>query len=123
MKKLILAATVLALAGMNIQTATAGEHEWATVGKVLTGVAIGAAVVSALDCEPAYISVSYTYNSPVYAPPVVYAQRPVVVTPAPVVIYHSPVCYVPPRPLVSVNVGYANGYTHHRGFSYGHHRR
>ena len=45
MKKLMLATLALALAGMNVQTAKAGDCEWATVGKVLTGVA--AAVVIA----------------------------------------------------------------------------
>jgi len=68
MKKLIVATTVLAIAGMNMQTAKAGECEWATVGKVLTGVAVGAAIVSALDCGPASYSVSYTYSAPACPP-------------------------------------------------------
>jgi len=125
MKKLIVATTVLAIAGMNMQTAKAGECEWATVGKVLTGVAVGAAIVSALDCGPASYSVSYTYSAPACPPPVVYAPRPVVVAPAPVVVYGPPVVYAPPRPVGCVNVAYAWGNGHHYSCGYGHkyHRR
>ena len=41
MKKMILTGTViLALAGASLQSARANESDWATVGKVLTGVAV-----------------------------------------------------------------------------------
>jgi hypothetical protein len=107
MKKLILVTTIVALVGMNVRTAKAGDCEWATVGKVLTGVAAAAIIVNALDCQPAHCSVTYTYSAPVRpvpvvcAPqPVVYAPRPVVFAPAPVVVYRPPV-YVPAhRPVV-----------------------
>lgn len=98
MKKLILATTVLALAGMNLQTAKAGDREWATAGKVLTGVAVGAAIVNAIDCGPSHVSVSYSYNAPVYC---ARPARTVVVTRAPVGYAPPPrVVYVPPRPAV-----------------------
>ncbi len=38
-----IAATVLAIAGANLQTAKAGDKEWATAGKILTGGGAGAA--------------------------------------------------------------------------------
>ena len=130
MKKLILATMVLALAGMNVQTAKAGDREWATVGKVLTGVAAAAVIASALDCPPARVSVNYsTYAAPTYtyysppvrvvcAPPVVYAPARVVYAPPPVVFYRPPVC-VAPRPVVHVQYGHYRG--HERGR--GHHGR
>ena len=133
MKKLILATMVLALAGMNVQTAKAGDREWATVGKVLTGVAAAAVIASALDCPPARVSVSYsTYAAPTYTycpppppPRVVYVPAPVVCAPArvvyappPVVFYRPPVC-VAPRPVVHVQYGHYRG--HERGR--GHHGR
>lgn len=130
MKKLILATMVLALAGMNVQTAKASDREWVTVGKVLTGVAAAAVIASALDCPPARVSVSYstcaaptyTYCPPpapvIYAPPVVYAQARVIYAPPPVVVYRPPV-YVTPRPVVNVQYGHYRG--HERGR--GHHGR
>ena len=50
MKKIILSGTViLALAAANLQTARANESDWATVGKVLTGVAVVGLIVAAAD--------------------------------------------------------------------------
>ena len=118
MKKLILAATILTIAGLTVQTAKAGDREWATVGKVLTGVAAAGIIINALDCHPAHASVSYTYAAPVCAPArVVYAPQPVCYAPAPVVVYRAPVYYAPIRPFVSVNVGFRGhdrGFRHHR---------
>ena len=113
MKKLILAATILAMVGMHLQTAKAGEQQWSTVGKVLTGVAAASFIVSALDCQTAHCSVSYTYSTPACAPrPVVYAPRPVVVAPAPVVVYRAPV-YVPAyRPVVVAKTVKVRGHGH-----------
>ena len=113
MKKLILAATILAFVGMNLQTAKAGDKEWATVGKVLTGVAAAAIIVSALDCQPAHCSVSYTYSTTAFVPrPVVYAPRPVVVARAPVVVYRTPV-YVPAyRPVAVAKIVKVHGHGH-----------
>lgn len=111
MKKTMLIAAVVALAGMQIQTARAGDREWATAGKILAGVAIGAAIVSAVDAHASY---TVTYSpAPAYCPPpapVVYAppravcapapvvvyRPPVVCTPAPVVVYRAPVVCAPP---------------------------
>ena len=127
MKKLILMGTVLAVAGMNVQSARAGDREWATVGKVLTGVAIGAAVVSALEA-PAHASVTYVYSTPVVRPaPMICAPAPVICTPAPVV-YARPMVIVRPAPVVihrTVHVA-SRHVIHkrvaHRGQHHGHHR-
>jgi hypothetical protein len=102
MKKLIVAVSVLALAGTSFHTAQAGDREWATVGKILTGVAVGAVVASALDAKPVHASVSYGYVAPAPCPPpaVVYCPPPppVVVCPPP----PPPVVYCPPPPRVIV---------------------
>jgi hypothetical protein len=111
------------MAGINLQTAKAGDREWATAGKILTGVAVGAIVVSALDCEPAQCSVSYTYGAPpypppapvVYAPPpvVVVAPRPVVCAPPPVVVYRPSMYVERPRPLAFARVTHHGGHDRH----------
>lgn len=93
MKKTILTGTViLALAAANLQTARAGDREWATVGKVLTGVAVAGLIVAATDGHAQY-SVNYAYGTPAYCPPpapqVVYCAPPVVVCPAPAATYPS----------------------------------
>jgi hypothetical protein len=119
MKKMILAATILGLAAANLQTAQAGDREWAVVGKVLTGVAAAAVITSAVTAEPAHVSYSYSYSAPGYSygycppppPRVVYAP------PAPVVVYRAPV-YVAPAPVyyapqVNVRVGYGGRRHHH----------
>jgi hypothetical protein len=96
MKKMILTGTViLALAGANLQTARAGDREWATVGKVLTGVAVAGLIVAAADGH-AQASVNYNYRVPTYcpppAPPCNYypAPPPVVYCPPPVMVYRAP---------------------------------
>ena len=105
MKKMMIAATILAIAGASHQTAKAGDREWATAGKILTGVVAGAVIASALDCTPVHASVSYTYGAPVYSycppPRAVIAPAPVVCASLPVVVYRAPV-YVAPRPVVRV---------------------
>jgi len=113
MKTLIatLATTALLVGGM--QHAAAGDREWATAGKILTGVVAGAVIASAIEPAPVYTYQTATW----YAPPPVYVQ------PAPVVVYSAPVCvrpapvvvFAPPRPVVSFSIG--GGY-HHRS----HHR-
>ncbi len=78
------------------QRAAAGDREWATAGKILTGVVAGAVIAT-----------------------------PVYVQPAPVVVYSTPICVRlapvvvvgPPRPVVSFSVGFGGG-IHHRS----HHR-
>lgn len=110
MKKWILTATAVGLVALGTQSARAGDREWATVGKVLTGVAAGVVIARAVDAQPTYASVSYGYAAPSYSvsytvstpppcpPPVVYAPAPVVYAPAPVVVYRPVVCA--PRPVV-----------------------
>ena len=106
MKTMILTGTViLTLAGASLQSARAGEREWATVGQVLTGVAVAGLVVAATDGH-VQGNVNYSYNAPAYcpppAPPVVYcpAPPPVVYCPPPVVVQPRPVVYCPP-PVVA----------------------
>jgi hypothetical protein len=103
MKKMILTGTViLALAVAGLQSARAGDREWATAGKVLTGVAVVGLVAAVVDGH-AHGSVSYSYGAPTYCPPlappcnytycpapapqVVYCPSPLVVCRAPVVVY------------------------------------
>ena len=105
MKKLI---TIAAL-GATLTTQTfAGDREWATVGKVLTGVAV-IHVIDRIVNPPTQV----VYVQP---QPVVYAQ-PVVVQPAPVVYYQpAPVVYVHPQPVVVVHGSWGrpvHHYHHH----------
>lgn len=115
MKKTIATVTVLALTLTSLQTARAGDREWATVGKVLTGVAVGVVIANALECQPAYYPVTYARCAPrpapvVYVSPrVVCAPAPVVYVPAPVVVQPRPV-FITPWPLVNVNYAYHRGY-------------
>ncbi len=99
MKKMILTGTViLGLAAANLQSARAGDREWATVGKVLTGVAVAGLIVAATDGH-AQCNVNYTYSAPAYCPPpappcnVAYYPAPpppVVYCPPPVIVYREP---------------------------------
>ena len=125
MKKIMLVAAVLALAGTQLQTARAGDREWATAGRVLTGLAVGAVIASAVNAQADY-SVSYSsgpgygYCPPpapvvcaprvVYQPPVVYVPAPVVCAPRPVVVYRPPVVCAPP--FVAVSYGYGKKHRH-----------
>ena len=116
MKKMILTGTlVLALAGASLQSARAGDREWATVGKVLTGVAVAGLIVAAADGH-AQATVTYTCGAPAYCPPpapacnyypappppAFIARRRWSIAPAPVVVYRTPVVVYPShryRPL------------------------
>ena len=106
MKKLILTGTViLALAGASLQSARAGDREWATVGKVLTGVAVAGLIVAAADGH-AQANMSYTCGATVYcpppAPPCNYYPTPptVVYCPPPFVVYRAPVVVYPAHRFV-----------------------
>ena len=99
-------ATLVALTNVKVN---AGDREWATVGKVLTGVA-ALHVVERIICPP--------------QPQVVYVHQPVVVQSAPVVHYvpapqvvyvQSPqvVYYHQPAPVVVVH-GHYHGHWHRR---------
>lgn len=141
MKKWILTATALGLVVIGTQSARAGDREWATVGKVLTGVAAGVVIANALDSHPTYASVSYGYASPGYSvrctvstpppcpppPPVFAAPAPVVYQPAPVVyaparvVYQPPVVVAPPRVVYApVPVCHVSHNHPGRGHAYGH---
>ena len=84
----------------------AGDREWATVGKVLTGVA-ALHVVERIECPP--------------QPQVVYVSQPVIVQSAPVVqyvppqpqvvYYPQPVYYYQPAPVIVVH-GHYHGHWH-----------
>ncbi len=131
MKKIILGMTVLAVAAAGLQSARAGDREWAVAGKILTGFIIADAIhhviAEAPRCPTVYYSepapcqnYDYGYNyCPPPAPRVVY-QRPVYCAPAPVVVYRAPVycapapvCYAP-APGVSFRYGYDGGHRHGR---------
>jgi len=142
MKKLILTAVAIGVVSFGVQSAHAGDCEWATVGKVLTGVAAGVVIAKAIDSEPAYASVSYGYAAPGYSvnytvstpppcpppAPVVYAsapmviQQPVVCAPAPVIV--RPPVYCTPSPLYTVTYNHpGHGYLYGHYQSHGHNRR
>lgn len=125
MKKLILAFTTLAVAGATLPNAQAGDREWATAGKILTGVFAGSVLTRAFESAPVYTYQTATYVTPTVCDPVpvyvqpapVYAQpAPVYVQPAPVVVYPQPV-YVRPAPVISFGFSFGGG--HHR---HGHYR-
>lgn len=107
-----LTAAAVLLAGA--PSTQAGDREWATAGKVLTGVVAGSILLRALEPAPCR-TVTTTY----YAPPTVVYQQPVVVQsapvavrpvatvqaapvyaqPAPVYVQPAPVVYVQPAPV------------------------
>ena len=115
MKTLIATLATATLLVGGLQHAAAGDREWATAGKILTGVVAGAVIARAIEPAPVYTYQTATW----YAPPPVYVQ------PAPVVVYSAPVCvrpapvvvFAPPRPVVGFSFGFGAGY-HHRA----HHR-
>jgi hypothetical protein len=89
MKKLI---TITVLSATLASQTFAGDREWATVGKVLTGV-VAIEAIGRIVNPPTQV----VYVQP---QPVVYAQ-PVVVHPQPVVYYQpAPVVYYQPQPVV-----------------------
>lgn len=102
MKKLI---TITALSATLTSQTFAGDREWATVGKVLTGVAV-IHVIDRIVNPPTQV----VY---VHPQPVVYAQ-PVVVQPQPVVYYQpTPVVYVQPAVVVHGSWGRPVYHYHH----------
>jgi|SRR5437867_7665931 len=116
MKKLIAALAALAVVAGGMQTASAGDREWATAGKILTGVVAGTMLARALDPAPVYV-----YPTTYYAPP---PPPAVFVQPAPVVVYRPPVCvqsapvvfYAAPPPVLSFSIGFGNHYRPHHSF-------
>ena len=132
MKTFIAVLTATAVLSGGVQKASAGDREWATAGKILTGLAIGGVVARALEPPPTVVyapapQVVYSSSAPVVTGP-----APVYVQPAPVVVYSAPVYYRPapvvyvgpayygPRyygyyggPLVSFRFGFGGGGWHH----------
>jgi hypothetical protein len=102
MKTTILALTTLALAGAGLQNAAAGDHEWATAGKVLTGVLAGTVLVKALEGNRCPPPTCYVAPAPVVVQPApVVAAPAVVVAPPPAPVYYTPAYYVAPAPVVA----------------------
>ncbi len=109
MKTAILTLTTLALAGAGLQNAAAGDHEWATAGKVLTGVLAGTVLVKALEGNHRPPPTCYVAPAPgVVAPPPapVYYAPVYYVAPAPVVVAAPPAVVYAPRPVFAVSVGF-----------------
>ncbi|MEI9960166.1 MAG: hypothetical protein WDM76_03245 [Limisphaerales bacterium] len=96
MKKMILTVTaIIALAAASLQSARAGDREWATAGKVLTGVVAADVLIHAVAPQPRCMTYYPAPAPVVYCPP----PRPQVVvihnwSPAsycgPTVVYSSP---------------------------------
>ena len=110
MKKLMATLATVAVIAGGTQTVSAGDREWATAGKILTGVVAGAVIARAIEPAPVY---AYPTTTVYYAPP-----RPVYVQPAPVVVYAPPVCIRPvpvyvAAPVVRFSIGFGGGH-HHR---------
>ncbi len=110
MKTAVIVATVVALGSAAFVPASAGDREWATAGKVLTGVAVAGVFVDAFR--------------PREMAPVVYsscAPAPVYCAPAPRVVY-VPAPVVCGRPVYYGSYGYSYGYGHgpHGSSMHGH---
>jgi hypothetical protein len=133
MKKFIAVLTLMAVTALGVQTASAGDREWATAGKVLTGLVAAQVVARAFEPAPVYAPAYYAPPPPVYvqpAPTVVYRQaacqpqvvypQPVYFQPAPVYVQPAPVFVPAPRlcfapPILSFNFGFGHGYRSHHG--------
>jgi hypothetical protein len=103
MKKLI---TIAALGATLTSQTFAGDREWATVGKVLTGVAAIHVIDRVLNPPT---QVVYVQPQPVvYSQPVVVQPQPVVYVQPQPVVYVQPSYYCPPPAIV-----YYHGYHHH----------
>jgi hypothetical protein len=105
-------AALVALTNVKVN---AGDREWATVGKVLTGVA-ALHVVERIICPP-QPQVVYVHQPVVVqsAPVVHYVPAPqVVYVPSPQVVYvPQPIYYHQPAPVVVVH-GHYHGHWHRR---------
>lgn len=113
MKTAVLAVTVLTLATASLGPAQAGDREWATAGKVLTGVVSAGVIADAI--RPHYRE-TVVYQAP--PPQVVYvpATPPVAYYPAPA----ARVCVLPPAPVCVVRAPvYYPYYSHRPHFHFG----
>lgn len=116
MKQTLVLLTVLGWMLASTPRVQAGDREWATAGKILTGVIAGAALVHALQPAPVVAAAVPGVCAPL-PPPVVVMPSPVVVAAAPpvcpppvTVVYPAPVV-VRPAPVVTVHyrVGFSRG--------------
>lgn len=108
MKKLI---TIAALGATLTSQTLAGDREWATVGKVLTGVAAIQVIDRVLNPPT---QVVYVQAQPVvYSQPVVVQPQTVVYVQPQPVVYVQPSYYCPPPAIV-----YYHGYHHHHVHHY-----
>lgn len=99
MKKMLCigAAAVIAAASM-APPARAGDREWATAGKILTGIAAAQLLFGCATRTVTYVESAPCYPAPCYVAPVTYCAPP---PPPPVVV--QPVYYSPPPPPVVVH--------------------
>jgi hypothetical protein len=117
MKKIILAMTILALAGSQVQTAKAGGCGWPVAAGVFGGLAVGTAIGATVAQSPVYCAPAPAYVYPPVAyssPPVVY-QRPVVVARPVAVVSPVRVVYAPPVYVVPPVVGIGFGRPYYYG--------
>ena len=113
MKSSIATLAMAALLAGGTQRAAASDREWATAGKILTGVVAGTVIAGAFERAPVYSYQPATW----YAPP-----PPVYVQPAPV-YYARPYCAPGPvyygRPYCGPSYGYGyGGYRGYGGYGY-----
>ncbi len=103
MKKLIVLASAFAITVSTFSSkAHAGDREWATAGKILTGVFAGSVLTRAFDPAPVatYHHTTTVYTAPAMASTPVYVQQvPVVMQQQPQVIYQPAPVYVQPAPV------------------------
>src|SRR5437870_581233 len=113
MKKMIFALMTLAVAGATVQTASAGDREWATAGKVLTGVVAASVITQALAPRPSYYAAPgyYAYPAPAYSYNSCPPPRVVCALPPPVVVYRPPVYVAPPVVTFRLGFGFFGGHS------------
>lgn len=103
MKKLILTLTAAGILMMGVRPVQAGDREWATAGKILTGVVAASVLSQALQPSVGYTEVRTTHFGPRICQPPVVVQQPapvIIQQPAPVVVQQpSPVVIQQPAPV------------------------
>jgi len=118
MKKMMMtAAAILALAGMNLQTASAGvplpPPPFVFFGGLMAGAAATAAAINSQPVYTAPAPVYYGTPAPAYCPPqVVYA---------PPVVYAPRYAYAAPAPFFYAHWGWHGD--HYRGYDRNHYQR
>ena len=98
-RTMIGAVTAVALVGAGLPTTQAGDREWATAGKILTGVFAASVLSRVLDPAPHHVETTTYYQAPaIVAPPLVCSAPPVYVQAAPIYVQPAPI-YVQPFPV------------------------